>query len=346
MSLFLVNGDNTKRSHIMSQSTPLYPLLLERHLSPRIWGGTKLSTYLALPDEPRSEPIGESWQVYAQNRIRNGPLAGQTLAQAAQAYGEALLGTRSVSRYGSTVPLLAKFIDARDRLSIQVHPDDAYALEHERESGYLGKTEAWYILEVDPGAVIIWGFKDDLSQEQIREKIDRGTLEPHLNVVPVSAGDVIYNPAGTLHAVGAGIFLFEIQQSSDLTYRLYDYDRRDASGNKRELHVDKALAVLERTPREEAKVTPRALSEGKTTLVAVPNFVMERWEVRGMQQERVDAGSHEILTVTEGGVELSAAGSVLPLTQGESVVLPASLDGYALSGEATVLRCYLPGDAG
>lgn len=330
----------------MPHATSLYPLLLERRLSPRIWGGTRLRAYLGLAEEAHTEPIGESWQVYAENRIINGALAGQTLAEVARSHGEALLGTESVKRYGATVPLLAKFIDAEDKLSIQVHPDDDYARKYERETGYLGKTEAWYILETDPEATIIWGFRDKLSKEQIREKIEHGTLEPHLNTVPVTAGDVIYNPAGTLHAVGAGIFLFEIQQSSDLTYRLYDYDRRDASGNKRELHVEKALDVLERTPREEAKVSPKAVSETKTALVSVPNFVMERWDIRGPQQEHVDPASLEILTVIEGTVELSAADAIVDstvtLVRGESAVLPAALGVYDLSGEGTLLRCYLP----
>ena len=330
----------------MTNWTEAYPLLLERFLSPRLWGGNRLESFLNL-NEPfeADEPLGESWQVYAKNRIKNGELAGRTFEEAANDYGEALLGTASVARYGMTVPLLAKFIDAADKLSIQVHPDDAYAQTHEAESGHLGKSEAWVILEAEPGAEVIWGFKDALSEAEVREAVREGRLTPHLNHVPVRAGDVVYNPAGTVHAIGAGILLFEIQESSDLTYRLYDYDRRGASGEKRELHVDKALEVADLSPGERAKVAPKVLGEGKTELLKTEHFAVERWEVSGMQNETTRSQSFDILTVLEGGLELTAGekvGEITSLSRGESVVLPASLGDYTLQGHATLLRCYVP----
>ena len=330
----------------MTNWTKAYPLQLERTLSPRLWGGERLESFLNL-SEPfeADEPLGESWQVYAKNRIKNGDLAGRTFEEAAKDYGEALLGSSSLARYGVMVPLLAKFIDAADKLSIQVHPDDAYAREHESESGHLGKSEAWVILEAEPGAEVIWGFKDALSEAEVREAVREGRLEPHLNHVPVGVGDVVYNPAGTVHAIGVGILLFEIQESSDLTYRLYDYDRRGASGEKRELHLDKALEVADLSPGEHAKVTPRALGEGKTELLNTEHFAVERWEVSGMQNETTDPESFDILTVIEGGLELTAGAKVgekISLSRGESVVLPASLGDYTLQGHATLLRCYVP----
>ena len=322
-----------------------YPLELERFLSPRLWGGNRLVSFLnldkaQLPDA--DEPLGESWQVYAKNRIKNGDLAGQTFEEAAQRYGAALLGRSSVARYGLAVPLLAKFIDAADKLSIQVHPDDAYAREHEAQSGHLGKSEAWYILEAEPGAEVIWGFKDALDEAALREAVRDGKLGPHLNHVPVEAGDVVYNPAGTVHGIGAGIVLFEIQESSDLTYRLYDYDRRGASGEKRELHVDKALEVADLSPGERAKVTPKTLSAGKTELLNVEHFAAERWEVSGRQNERTNPESFDILTVIGGGLELTTQSEKMSLSRGASVVLPASLGDYTLEGQATLLRCYVP----
>ena len=173
-----------------------------------------------------------------------------------------------------------------------------------------------------------------------------GRLESHLNHVPVGAGDVVYNPAGTVHAIGAGILLFEIQESSDLTYRLYDYDRRGASGEKRELHVDKALEVADLSPGEHAKVTPKSLTEGKAELLNVEHFAVERWKVSGIQNETTDPKSFDILTVIEGGLELTAqsegGGEKMSLSRGESVVLPASLGDYTLQGHATLLRCYVP----
>lgn len=325
----------------------LYPLKLERKLSPRLWGGQRLQSFLALekmPDSP--EPFGESWQVYHENRIVNGAFAGQTLGVVAERFGEALLGTVSPKRYGHQVPLLAKFIDAADRLSIQVHPDDAYARAREAHTGHLGKTEAWYVLEAKPEASIIWGMKDRLSPEAFRQAIEAGDLETHVNVVPVRAGDVIYNPAGTLHAIGAGIFLFEIQQSSDLTYRVYDYQRRDASGKLRELHVDKAVEVVDLTPGERAKLSPEPLSEVRTSLVRGDFFALERWQVEGREDVATEPESFEILTAIEGELELSWAGGNLGFGRGVSLVLPASLGAYALQGRGVSLRCFVPASKG
>ena len=319
----------------------LYPLKLEPKFSQKLWGGGGLADFLNLEDEG-DEPLGEVWLVYAENRVTNGDLTGKTLAEVAETHGADLLGSLSVERYGTQFPLLAKFIGADKPLSIQVHPDDAYAKEHEAGSGYLGKTEAWVILEAKSDATIIWGFKDEMTKEEVRRAIEEERLEPHLNVVPISAGDVIYNPAGTLHAIGAGTLLFEIQQSSDLTYRLYDYGRRDASGSTRELHVDKALDVLDLTAGERAKVESEALTETKTQLLWAEHFAAERWQVSGEQNEEVSKTSLEILTATEGEMKLRAGGEEVSLSKGETVVLPASLGEYVLSGEGVVLRCFVP----
>ncbi|MDQ3458466.1 MAG: class I mannose-6-phosphate isomerase [Deinococcota bacterium] len=320
----------------------LYPLKLSRFLSPRLWGGGELASFLGVAwDGP--EPLGESWQVYAGNRVLNGPLAGVTLAEVAERLGEALVGTVARARYGVSFPLLAKFIDAGDRLSIQVHPDDAYAHAREAESGFHGKEEAWLILRAEPGAQIIWGFSEPLTPGQIRRAALTGRLEHYLNHVPVAPGDVVYNPAGTLHAIGAGILLFEIQQSSDLTYRLYDYDRRDAQGKPRELHLDKALDVLDYSPGERAKVAPRTLAGGRTLLVETGHFAMERWPVASSLEETTRPKSVELLTLIDGAVTLAAGETSLALEQGESCVLPAGLGAYRLEGEGTLLRCYLPG---
>ncbi len=319
----------------------LYPLKLEPKLSQKLWGGGGLADFLQLEDRG-DEPLGEVWLVYAENRIINGDLTGKTLAEIAEAHGADLLGTLSAERYGAQFPLLAKFIGADQPLSIQVHPGDAYAKEHEAGSGHLGKTEAWVILEAERDATIIWGFADEMTIEEVRRAIEEERLEPHLNVVPISAGDVIYNPAGTLHAIGAGTLLFEIQQSSDLTYRLYDYGRKDASGNTRELHVDKALDVLDLTPGERAKVKSEPLADSKTQLLRAEHFAAERWQVSGEQAEEVRETSLEILTAVEGRVALRAGEEELALDRGEAAVLPASLGAYTLSGDGVLLRCFVP----
>ncbi len=321
--------------------TKLYPLKLEPKLSQKLWGGGGLADFLRIEDGG-DEPLGEVWLVYADNRVTNGDLMGKTLADVAEAHGADLLGTLSAERYGAQFPLLAKFIGADKPLSIQVHPDDTYAKEHEAGSGYLGKTEAWVILAAEDDATIIWGFKDEMTEEEVRRAIQEERLEPHLNVVPIQTGDVIYNPAGTLHAIGAGTLLFEIQQSSDLTYRLYDYGRRDASGSARELHVDKALDVLDLTAGERAKVKSEPLSENKTQLLRAEHFAAERWQVSGEQREEVRETSLEILTAVEGEVTLRAGAEEVSLSKGETAVLPASLGEYVLSGDGVVIRCYVP----
>lgn len=319
-----------------------YPLELDRFLSPRLWGGERLLSFLDLSHPEGDEPLGESWQIYGANRVLNGPYQGRTLDEVTAELGAALIGTVASEHYGDTFPLLAKFIDAADKLSIQVHPDDRYAHEHEAASGFHGKSEAWLILDAAPDAYITWGFKDALTPDEVKAAAREGRLEPHLNAVPVKAGDVIYNPAGTVHAIGAGIFLFEIQQASDLTYRLYDYGRTDSRGKPRDLHLDRALEVADLTPGERARVTPKPLGEGKTELLKTEHFATERWEVAGERRETTAPTSAELLTVLSGELTLRAGDTELTLAQGQSCVLPAALGDYSLAGEGVLLRCYVP----
>ena len=322
-------------------NTRMYPLELDRYLSPRLWGGDRLVSFLSLSEPTGEEPLGEAWSIYSENRVLNGPLQGKTLEDLTAELGADLIGTAPSARYGDTFPLLAKFIDAADKLSIQVHPDDSYAHEHEADSDH-GKSEAWLILEAAPDAHIIWGFKDALTPAEVKAAAREERLEPHLNKVPVEAGDVVYNPAGTVHAIGAGIFLFEIQQASDLTYRLYDYGRKDSSGKPRELHLDKALEVANLTPGEHALVTPKPLGDGKTELLKTAFFAAERWEVSGDMQASTEPTSADLISVLSGELSVRAGDTEVTLTQGGSCVLPAALGAYTLSGEGVLLRCYVP----
>ena len=322
-------------------NTRMYPLELDRYLSPRLWGGDRLVSFLDLSEPAGDEPLGEAWTIYSENRVLNGPFQGKTLADITAELGADLIGSAPTERYGNTFPLLAKFIDAADKLSIQVHPDDRYAHEHEAGSSQ-GKSEAWLILEAAPDAHIIWGFKDALTPEEVKAAAREERLEPHLNFVPVKAGDVVYNPAGTVHAIGAGIFLFEIQQASDLTYRLYDYGRKDSSGKPRELHLDKALDVADLTPGEHALLTPKPLGEGKTELLKTEFFAAERWEVSGDLQASTEPTSADLLSAVSGKLAVRAGGTEVTLTQGGSCVLPAALGAYSVSGEGVLLRCYVP----
>lgn len=326
----------------------LYPLLTERHLVSPLWGGQRLAEWLALP-EPRPSQLGETWQVYDTNVILNGPLAGQTLAQVTQRAGALLVGTRTIDSYGADFPLLAKFIDANDKLSVQVHPDDAYAHTHEAATGFHGKTEAWYILQATPGADIIYGLTRPSSRAEFATAVQTETLEPLLQRIPVSAGDVIFVPDGTVHAINAGIVLFEIQQKSDLTYRVYDYGRRDArTGQLRELHLEKALDVIDFAPAPHAKMAPVPFgSTACLLLVACPYFALERWQIADRQELQTDPGSFEILTAIEGQGRINWADATLTFKRGDSLVLPATLGAYTLQNEHTpadlhMLRVYVP----
>ncbi|HKI58736.1 MAG TPA: type I phosphomannose isomerase catalytic subunit [Trueperaceae bacterium] len=319
----------------------IYPLRLDIHYSRRIWGGGRLPGYLGLPETDRgAEPVGEGWLVYADNEVLNGRFAGRSLQAVADGLGVRLVGTASAARYGDKVPLLAKFIDAADRLSVQVHPDDAYALTHEAASGHLGKSEAWYVLEAARDAHVLWGFREDVDRDTVRAAVSDGTLPALMNRVPVTAGDVIYNPAGTVHAIGAGILLFEIQQSSDLTYRLYDYQRRDAAGRTRELHLEPALEVAALLGGDEARQEAVPLAGGWRRLVGCPHFVMDAVPLGdGDTHSRTDPSSLQILVLTHGRATLTWAHGEEALARGATLVLPASLGRYRLEGHGEALRC-------
>jgi mannose-6-phosphate isomerase len=323
----------------------LYPLLLERKIVQPIWGGQRLAAWLDLP-EPRPDKLGETWQVYDTNPIRNGPLAGHTLADATKTYGAALVGTRTTERYGDDFPLLAKFIDANDKLSIQVHPNDEYAHTREAATGFHGKTESWYILDAEPGATVTYGLSRPSSREEFANAIWNSELESLMRQIPIQPGDVVFVPAGTLHAINAGIVLFEIQQKSDLTYRVYDYGRLDAkTGQPRELHLEKALDVSEFGPAPRDTISPLTLSDGRDLLIACPYFALERWTFTGEQTLTTDPGSFEILTVIEGRGQLGWEKDAVPLQRGDSIVLPALLGQcrmQALEGPLRLLRAHVP----
>ncbi|MEN9935675.1 MAG: hypothetical protein RLZZ387_2254 [Chloroflexota bacterium] len=325
--------------------TELYPLLTRPHTVQPIWGGARMGTWLGRP-ELQVERLGEVWLVYDTNPIANGPLAGRTLADVTRELGAALVGTRTTTRYGNDFPLLAKFIDAADRLSIQVHPDDSYAHSREAATGFHGKTEAWYILSADEGVDVVYGLERPSSREEFSAAIADGGVEALMHRLPVSVGDTVFVPAGTMHAINAGIVLFEIQQKSELTYRVYDYGRRDVkTGQPRELHVEKSLDVMEYGPAPRGVVAPLPLGEGRDLLVACPLFALERWALSAPHRAATEAVTFEIYTLLEGEVDLGWSGGAMRLRRGDAVVLPAGLGGYTLEPAAegtTLLRVHVP----
>ncbi len=219
----------------------LCPARLEPVFSPRPWGPRSLAPFF--PEKSNLvEPIGEAWMTGSECRFADGPFAGKTLGEAWPEMPPEWAGTRA--DLGKAFPLLVKFIFAEEKLSVQVHPDDDYAAIHEQAAGGRGKTEMWYAVRARPGAEVLVGLKPEVTRESLARAIANGTAEDCLVRVPVCQGDAIFVPAGTAHTIGPGLVLCEIQQNSDLTYRVYDYNRRDAQGRARELHIDKALDVM------------------------------------------------------------------------------------------------------
>lgn len=319
---------------------------LKPTLHETIWGGSALAQ-VAGKSVPTGAHVGESWETEVGNVAENEPYAGVDLGTLVKRFGVRLLGSRAVEVFGERFPLLTKFIDANDDLSVQVHPDDAYAREH--EGGKLGKTEAWYILRVKPGARLVYGLERAATADEVRRAIADNRLEELLHYVEVKPGDVVYVPAGTVHAIGAGIVLYELQEYSDVTYRLYDYGRVQSNGMPRDLHIEPSLAVMRYEPSSPATVKPVALLSPnialkRRALVGSRYFLLEEVALAGSVGAAVRPSSCEIVTVLEGAARLrSSGGETVSLDQGETAVLPAYMGSYTWEGEhARVLRSYVP----
>ncbi|MFI5273555.1 MAG: type I phosphomannose isomerase catalytic subunit [Ktedonobacterales bacterium] len=335
---------SAKYSPPSPESTALPPLPLRASPHATLWGGQHLATLAgkALPPDAR---IGETWETEVSCVVADGPLAGATLGALVERLGEALTGWRAAQVFGPRFPLLAKFLDARQALSVQVHPDDSYAAVH--EGGKLGKTETWYILHAEPGAQVTFGLRRAATRAEVGDAIRADRLEALLATRPVSAGDVIFVPAGTVHAIGAGIVLYELQEYSDVTYRLYDYGRLQPDGTRRALHVDAALEVMRYLP-DVTRVTPVALDDATPdagawrVLAACRYFVLEEVDIAGEWRGATTGASCEIVTVLEGACRISAAAGACALRLGETAVLPARTGAYNITGEARVVRSYVP----
>lgn len=324
----------------------LGPLKLDARLHETIWGGTNLAT-IAGKHIPSGARVGESWETDIDNRILNGTFAGKTLRQVVESQGESLLGARAIAVLGKRFPLLAKFIDAQDQLSVQVHPNDNYARAY--GGGKLGKTEAWYILHVEPGAQLVYGLARETTKSEVRSAIEENHLETLLHSFTVHPGDVVFVPAGTVHAIGAGIVLYELQEYSDITYRLYDYGRLQTNGQPRDLHVAQGLEVMRFVPSHPDTVTPVSVADSppemsRRVLVACHYFVLEEISLDGVAQMTTSTSSCEIMSVLTGECQIKPPGSeAVSLRLGETAVLPAWLGNYSLHGTAVrYLKSYVP----
>ena len=314
-----------------------YPLKLAHVAKAAIWGGERLRRDWGKQSDLPC--VAETWELTVRekenNVVLNGEFEGQTLAAVLEQWGGRAIG---LAHAGDRFPLLIKFIDANDRLSVQVHPDDAYAGAFEND---LGKTEMWYVVEADEGAKLMMGLLPGVTTADFAAAIKAGDPEPLLCHVPVKPGDCFFIPAGMPHAIGKGILIAEIQQNCDLTYRVFDYNRRDKDGNLRELHVEKAVAVSRPFTPEEVERIRFAKGQNDTDLVACPYFTVENIPLNGMQKGHISAESFAHLLCLSGSGELEANGCKIPFAKGDSIFLPAGLGAYVLNGNATLLQSKL-----
>lgn len=322
-----------------------YPLFFYPVYQERIWGGRKLAE--KYNRELEGNRIGESWEVSCHENgmgiIRNGALKGIRLDEAIERHGEELLGTAIYHQDYRKFPLLIKILDAADRLSVQVHPGDEYAQLY--ENGELGKTEMWYVIDAKPGAKLVYGIKQGIDKESFRSSIEKGSLEGYLQELEVTPGDVLYIPAGLVHAIGEGILIYEIQQNSDTTYRVYDWNRTDHSGRKRELHIEKGLNVIDFHTDPRGTLNGLKVEEPgglRILYVACDYFAMEELRIQGDMELAMDGKRFQILTCIDGQGTIHYGDGQEALPSGISCLLPASLSGASISGNCTVIRSYVP----
>lgn len=320
----------------------LYPYVLQPKLAAAIWGGSALVERFGKYGDP-SQAWGESWECWDANVVLNGPLAGESVAQLRSRLGARFLGELDPAQI---FPILTKIITARDWLSVQVHPDDAYAQQTEHQPN--GKTECWYVLEAEPGAELVMGWSRDVSREEYERRVADGTLGDVLRRVPVKAGDAFYIPAGRVHAIGPGITLYETQQASDLTYRMYDWNRVGADGKPRQLHIEKAADVLDyrATSADHSLEELTYAAEGftRTALIADTHFLVERIVATETAAALSTRNRPLIVTALGAGLELHCEDGSAALAPYETALVPAGAGHVSIggTGSSSPFICVLP----
>ena len=307
--------------------SPLYPLKFKTIYKDKIWGGQKIKTYLhkdfgALPN------CGETWEISGVKSdvsiVANGELEGESLAELLEKYQGDLVGTKVHERFGNTFPLLVKFIDANDDLSIQVHPNDELA---KKRHNSFGKTEMWYVIEADPGSTLISGFNKELTEQDYLDKFNSGHIMDILNKEDVKAGDVFFLPAGRVHTIGKGLLIAEIQQTSDITYRIYDFDRVDDKGNKRELHTEDALAAIDFKHYPEYKTKYPSEKNKPVKLVSCPYFTTNLLDfTKSTVKDYSHLDSFVIYVCIEGDFMIKYNDTNYPVNMGDCILLSKSID--------------------
>ncbi|SFC57702.1 type I phosphomannose isomerase catalytic subunit [Clostridium uliginosum] len=310
----------------------MYPIKFKNMYYDRIWGGRDLG---AFRNNMPEGIIGESWDIACHKNgtgiVANGELKGKSFDQIIKLYRDEILGKEIKD---SEFPLLIKLINAQDKLSVQVHPDDEYASRVEKDSG---KTEAWYVVSAEENSCLIVGTKD-CDKEKFKKAIDEGDLDKYLNKIPVKKGDFFYVQSGLVHAICEGVIIAEIQQSSDTTYRVYDYNRG------RELHVEKALDVIDFSLKGENSegILVKTEAYDKTYLCLGKYFTIQKYKIKTCVKEKSDENRFYLFTCVEGNGSIRYDQGEEKLNLGDSILIPASLGNYELIGDFTLLKSYVP----
>ncbi len=321
----------------------LYPLRFKPILKERIWGGDKLKTYLN-KDLGELKKVGESWEISAlegnETVVDNGSLKGKTIRELISDYDEKLLGKRPLMLFGKSFPLLIKFIDANDDLSIQVHPNDFVAMQRNNS---FGKTEMWYVMQADKEAKIINGFVTDISKPIFWDAIESGNLLMIVNQQTVNQGDAYFIPAGRIHALGKGCVVAEIQQSSDITYRVFDYNRKDTDGNMRELHINEAIDVIDYSKPDKLKSEYLLRENESNELIHSDYFKTNILHIQGeIRRTYTKLSSFKIFMMVEGNAVLENQNNEYKLTIGDTILVPAEIEAVCFKAQnAKILEVFI-----
>ena len=319
----------------------LYPLKFQPILKDKIWGGQKLHQILHKPTT--SKNAGESWEISDveddTSVVANGALQGSSLSYLLETHTSDLLGEKNFRQFGTKFPLLIKFIDAKEDLSLQLHPNDQLAKARHNS---FGKTEMWYVVQADPESNLIVGFNQEMTQELYLKHLEDKTLQSILNFDTVKAGDAYFIEVGRIHAIGAGVLLAEIQQTSDITYRVYDWDRVDSEGNERELHNDIALEAFDFDMPDNFRVNYTKDSDSPTELVSCPYFTTNVFKVNDTILKENTHDSFMIYMCVEGKAQIEVDGNQTEISMGETVLIPACIKRFSISANhAKLLEVYV-----
>lgn len=323
----------------------MYPIKFNTILKKVLWGGAEICKFKHLSE--LQDGVGESWEISQVKGnvsvVDNGEYKGCSLTEMIQRFGADFLGKHVYDRFGEKFPLLIKFIDARDNLSIQVHPNDELAAKRHNS---FGKTEMWYVIAAQEGAGLYSGFSKQITPDEYVERVHNNTIMDVLQFHPVKSGDVFFLPAGRVHAIGKGIFIAEIQQTSDITYRIYDYNRKDANGKSRELHTELAKDAIDYKMYDDLKTVYTSESDKTVGLVSCKYFVTNLLDLnKDIKRTISDKDSFVVYICMEGEASLTDNdGNNINIRQGETILVPAAIEWvkFGVQTKVKLLECYIP----